>query len=370
MVTNMLERYNESLGDIRPVPNTGNLYWMTIDGKCLYRQNDEFTEVKNVRGLVSIVVNNESRRVRVTNLMQVTFKPVWHEDFDYYLFSCRVMFIDENEQNLHPGNLMWLLNRSEVYPGWFRIPGHSRYLISTDGRLLYRKNGNILLPMKKKDNYCVVAGSTDYTIYPKRTSMHVHRLVALALLPYGRNERSLDVNHKDGDKHNCNVDNLEWSTRSENNIHANMTGLKTDNNPIILTNVVTGEVFEYYSQAECARQTGTDYKKISWRVKQKPGTIFDGCFTYHLKESKEYIKHKTSPKIAIVKNIVTGQELEFPSLAQAAKFLNLTNACVKKRYQRRSTLFGEWYLTAYSPQMGETKPNIDSEIASLKVVSA
>lgn len=365
----MLERFNDSFGDVRVIPCTDNQYWMTIDGKCLFKQNDQFTLVPTVRGLVSIVVNKESRRVRITNLMQVAFKPVWHEDYLFYLFSCRVMFIDENEQNLHPSNLMWLMHRSEARSGWFRIPGHSRYLISESGLMLYRKNGHILEPMKKKDNYCVVVGSTDYTVYPKRTSMHVHRLMALAFLPYGRNVCILDVNHIDGDKHNLAIDNLEWVTRSENNKHANVTGLKNDHNPVIVTNIVTGEVFEYYSQAECSRQLGIDYKLVSWRLKQTPGTVFDGCFTFHHKESREYVKHRTSPKIAIVRNIVTGEELEFPSLAQAAKFLNLSNASVKKRYQRRSTLFGEWYLTAYSPQMGEQRPDIDTEIANLNVVS-
>lgn len=49
----------------------------------------------------------------------------------------------------------------------------------------------------------------------------VHRLVAAAFL--GRSE--LDVNHKDGDKTNNNLANIEYCTRAYNCQHAYATGL-------------------------------------------------------------------------------------------------------------------------------------------------
>ena len=56
-------------------------------------------------------------------------------------------------------------------------------------------------------------------------TFRVNRLVALAFLdnPLGKPE----VNHKDGNKRNNAVSNLEWATRSENELHAFATGLKT-----------------------------------------------------------------------------------------------------------------------------------------------
>ena len=69
-----------------------------------------------------------------------------------------------------------------------------------------------------------------------RTSYNIHRLVASAFIPNLRN--CSVVNHKDGNKHNNSVENLEWCTYEENNAHATKTGLKTQ---VVLPPVLRGE---------------------------------------------------------------------------------------------------------------------------------
>ena len=51
----------------------------------------------------------------------------------------------------------------------------------------------------------------------------VHRIVALAFLPNPMAKEQ--VNHKDGNKQNNHLSNLEWSTNSENQRHARENGL-------------------------------------------------------------------------------------------------------------------------------------------------
>jgi hypothetical protein len=64
----------------------------------------------------------------------------------------------------------------------------------------------------------------------KAVLLRIHRLVAEAFLPYPTDEKILaelnsfygiiPVNHKDGNKLNNHVDNLEWSTYADNTKHA------------------------------------------------------------------------------------------------------------------------------------------------------
>jgi len=52
---------------------------------------------------------------------------------------------------------------------------------------------------------------------------YVHRIVAKAFIPNPDNKET--VNHKDGNKQNNHVDNLEWHSYTENMMHAHKTGL-------------------------------------------------------------------------------------------------------------------------------------------------
>lgn len=76
------------------------------------------------------------------------------------------------------------------------------------------KTNRVLHQHIDKDGYLRVA------IYDKEHKQHrklVHRLVAEAFIPNPDNLPQ--VNHKDGNKQNNSVDNLEWCTHSENQKH-------------------------------------------------------------------------------------------------------------------------------------------------------
>lgn len=85
----------------------------------------------------------------------------------------------------------------------------------------YRKmTGIIRKPANDKDGYQLAHISIDGI---ERTEK-LHRLV-MKSFNWVENCEELEVNHKDGNKKNNFLDNLEWSTRKDNVTHAFETGL-------------------------------------------------------------------------------------------------------------------------------------------------
>jgi hypothetical protein len=108
------------------------------------------------------------------------------------------------------------------FEGWYEVSDLGRVKRVKAGRGTHV--GKIQQPaVCKNGDYLYVTLHTMGKAYPKAVS----RLVALAFLPNPLNLP--EVNHKKGkEKWNNAVDNLEWSTRSENMQHAFGTGLFGD----------------------------------------------------------------------------------------------------------------------------------------------
>lgn len=95
---------------------------------------------------------------------------------------------------------------------WKKIES-TNYYISNYGEVK-NKRGLILKTFTVHNRYCIAR----ICINGKYKTSLVHRLVASAFIPNPNNLTT--VNHKDGNKHNNNVDNLEWSTQKDNIRHA------------------------------------------------------------------------------------------------------------------------------------------------------
>lgn len=102
----------------------------------------------------------------------------------------------------------------------------------------------------------------------KRKNLYVHKTVAIAFLPQDVNRS--EVNHKDGNKLNNNVSNLEWVTRLENMQHAHRTGLMPKGKDLATARKVINvkTLFIYDTIKEAAIDTGTRYSVMKDGLKR------------------------------------------------------------------------------------------------------
>lgn len=95
-------------------------------------------------------------------------------------------------------------------------------------------------------------------------------------------ELYVEVNHKDGDKGNYSLDNLEWSTKSQNQQHALRTGLKQKGEELYnagvrdeLVHVICQELQEGCRPRDLADRHGLTFDAVR--------KIYDGSTYFHIR---------------------------------------------------------------------------------------
>ncbi len=129
------------------------------------------------------------------------------------------------------------------YEGLYKISNNGNVLalerkIERSGMSDRKAKQKLLLPLKMPNGYLQIGLNKN----KQRRSFSIHRLVAKAFI-YNENN-SLVINHKNGDKADNRVDNLEWCTQSENVKHSYAHGLQKPNNVRLVINLETGVYYE------------------------------------------------------------------------------------------------------------------------------
>lgn len=155
------------------------------------------------------------------------------------------------------------------------IKNHPDYLVNELGDVFSMKSGSLkkLKIQKYPNGYAFVTLSTNKI----QNGYMIHRIVAEAFIPNPENKNT--VNHKDGNKLNNCIENLEWATMGENNKHAYKTGLRkhhkcwsgkkglehNKSKEVIEFDLNGKEINRYGSAREAAKIIGISFSAIQQR---------------------------------------------------------------------------------------------------------
>ena len=131
------------------------------------------------------------------------------------------------------------------------------YTIYSDGKVYSNKSKKFIKPHTENGYYRI-----SLYIDGKPKTYKLHRLIAECFLE--KQEGKTQVNHKDCDKLNNEVSNLEWCNNSENQLHAYKHGLNVSIHKKVVLDLETG-VF-YDSATELAKSIGMNRVTLIGRL--------------------------------------------------------------------------------------------------------
>lgn len=160
------------------------------------------------------------------------------------------------------------------------------YQISNHGNVI-RKPHVLIGPSGEKRTWKhkLMSISLDSTGYPSTTLKgrvyRIHRLIAEHFIPNPQNKS--EVNHKNGIKTDFSIDNLEWATRKENQIHswkelnrkAPWSGrsgyLHHASKPVNQFDVDGNLIKQHGSASQASKGLHKHHYTIEWAIKKKGG---------------------------------------------------------------------------------------------------
>lgn len=171
---------------------------------------------------------------------------------------------------------------------WKKHPEIEKLEVSTFGRVRSVK-GHYYKSRPNRNGYLQVS----FRMNGKFVTKSVHRLVAETFI--SNPENFLQVNHRDCDRTNNNVENLEWCTASYNQKYRNKHGVsqtEAAGHPLFAVNLNTLKVSRFRSQHEAGRELGLFNQNIRAVIKGRRNQAGGFWFVNDDNKATDAIKNK------------------------------------------------------------------------------
>ena len=163
---------------------------------------------------------------------------------------------------------------------WFEIPEYPNYKINKKGQII-NSRGKILKPVNHSEGYLQIGLHKN----GKVKIFKIHRLMAMVFMPKLYTNSKLVINHKDLNKKNNNLENLELITQKENILHSKINGRQERKKGI--KNKLSKKVYQYTKEYEFIREWDC-VMQIKRELHIKSSNI-SNCALHKSKTAKGYI---------------------------------------------------------------------------------
>lgn len=175
-----------------------------------------------------------------------------------------------------------------------RVRTKDRTIVDKNGKKRFVK-GRVLKQHLDNNGYLCVRSRVN----GKLVHLRVHRIVAISFIPNPNNYP--EVNHKDNDRTNATVSNLEWCSKQYNLDYKNNFGTSpadVQGKSVIAVNLKTGKVLKFELQYEAARQLEILAQNINKVLKGRMNKTHDYWFCYVNENVVEKVRAKFGDKVA------------------------------------------------------------------------
>lgn len=203
------------------------------------------------------------------------------------------------------------------------------YICEEAGNIPVNKNGEVIIGETitlgtKVKRYNKYSEKYDLVCNAKGKTRLIHRIVALTFLECEGDPKDYDVNHIDGNPSNNRLDNLEWVSRRQNNLHAVKIGDNVQSIIIHVENLLTNQKYKFYSIWETARFFNCSGGSVHSYLKYKYNRPFRGHWKIYEEGENEpmftreqinqFGYHANDKEVIISINLKGGKHMVFPNL--------------------------------------------------------
>lgn len=333
------------------VPWSARRYSVNVKGEIFSHENGSKTLLKpkkiNSRQVVELSWIFGCSDYELALVLLITFDKINLPD---HLYSqVEILYQNNDYDNLFLKNLIYRFKNGPIevenFPGFYYIPFYTDYALSKSGRLININTGKekvwtVSLPKQSKNINNGYYYSRVITNDGFSNCLFLHRALGFTFLPYDHTVFSLVMNHKDGNGSNNTIENLEWVTYRENNIHAVETGLRPySSSPIVMIDITTGKEERFPSISSCARYLNNnrperlETEKRAIQSVVSTGKLFRDRYKFKYEDTTGWIDESTSrkEKTIVGKNIFSDDLVIFENVSEASSQLALTPSVVLRQ---------------------------------------